>query len=164
MEYGRCQNGMEDFKNVIEDNLPYIHTNSMIDFVHAVFTKNIKEWWYTPYKSVLPKCLTANHLLTNTSNSVVCIPQTVLVLIISYRQLFRHVVDSMLLEFIFNWTIRIISCNIVITLYFGKKIVSWSGYFAILCLSTLMFIPVVLAILTRNKRRMSIPKQCVLGC
>ena len=27
MEYGRCQNGMEDFKNGMEDNLPYqFHT------------------------------------------------------------------------------------------------------------------------------------------
>ena len=25
MEYGRCQNGMEDFKNGMEDNLPYFH-------------------------------------------------------------------------------------------------------------------------------------------
>ena len=30
--------------------------------------------------------------------------------------------------------------------------------------STLMFIPVVLAILTKNKRRLSIPKQYILGC
>ena len=26
MEYGRCQNEMEDFKNGMEDNLPYFHT------------------------------------------------------------------------------------------------------------------------------------------
>ena len=44
-----------------------------------------------------------------------------------------------------------------------KKIVLWSGLFAIPCFFTLMFIPVVLALLTRNKRRMSIPKQYVLG-
>ena len=24
MKYGRCQNGMEDFKNEMEDNLPYL--------------------------------------------------------------------------------------------------------------------------------------------
>ena len=27
-------NGMEDFKNGMEDNLPYFHTNSILDFVH----------------------------------------------------------------------------------------------------------------------------------
>ena len=26
-------NGMEDFKNEMEDNLPYFHTNSILDFV-----------------------------------------------------------------------------------------------------------------------------------
>ena len=37
-------------------------------------------------------------------------------------------------------------------------------WIAIPCVSTLMFIPIVLAILTRNKKRMSIPKQYVSGC
>ena len=32
-------NGMEDFKNGMEGNLPYFHTNSILDFVHCVFTK-----------------------------------------------------------------------------------------------------------------------------
>ena len=34
MEYGRCQNGMKwkIFKNGMEDNLPYFHTNSILDF------------------------------------------------------------------------------------------------------------------------------------
>ena len=32
MEYGRCQNGMED-------NLPYFHTNSILDFVHCIYRK-----------------------------------------------------------------------------------------------------------------------------
>ena len=36
--------------------------------------------------------------------------------------------------------------------------------YAIPQLSTLMFVPVVLAILTRIKRRMSIPKQYAIGC
>ena len=27
-------NGMEDFKNGMKDNLPYFHTNSILDFVH----------------------------------------------------------------------------------------------------------------------------------
>ena len=39
MKYGRCQNGMEDFKNGIEDNLPYSHTNSILDFLHGIFRK-----------------------------------------------------------------------------------------------------------------------------
>ena len=44
MEYGRCQNemkwnGMEDFKNGMEDNLPYFHTNSILDFEHCIYRK-----------------------------------------------------------------------------------------------------------------------------
>ena len=35
MEYGRCQNGMEYFKNGMEDNLPSFHTNSKLDFMHC---------------------------------------------------------------------------------------------------------------------------------
>ena len=31
--------GMEDFKNKIEDNLPYFHTNSIPDFVLCIYTK-----------------------------------------------------------------------------------------------------------------------------
>ena len=27
-------NGMEDFKNEMEDDLPYFHTNFILDFVH----------------------------------------------------------------------------------------------------------------------------------
>ena len=40
MEYGRCQNGMEDFKNGMEDNLPYFHTNSILDFRALYLQKN----------------------------------------------------------------------------------------------------------------------------
>ena len=32
-------NGMEDFKNGMEDNLPYFHTNSTLDFVHCIYRK-----------------------------------------------------------------------------------------------------------------------------
>ena len=39
MEYGRCQNGMEYFKNGMEDNLPYFHTNSVLDFVLGIYRK-----------------------------------------------------------------------------------------------------------------------------
>ena len=33
-------NEMEDFKNGMEDNLPYFHTNSILDFVHCNYRKN----------------------------------------------------------------------------------------------------------------------------
>ena len=36
-EYGRCQNEMEDFKNGMEDNLPFFHTNSILDFAHGIY-------------------------------------------------------------------------------------------------------------------------------
>ena len=32
-------NGMEDFKHGMEDNLPYFHTNSILDFVHCIYRK-----------------------------------------------------------------------------------------------------------------------------
>ena len=32
-------NGMEDFKNGMENNLPYFHVNSIQDFVHCIYTK-----------------------------------------------------------------------------------------------------------------------------
>ena len=32
-------NGMEDFKNGMEDNLPYFHTNSILEFVHCIYRK-----------------------------------------------------------------------------------------------------------------------------
>ena len=32
-------NGMEDFKNGMEDNLPYFHTNSILDFGHCIHRK-----------------------------------------------------------------------------------------------------------------------------
>ena len=34
-------NGMEDFNNGMEDNLPYFHTNSILDFVHVFKEKYI---------------------------------------------------------------------------------------------------------------------------
>ena len=37
--YGRCQNGMEDFKSGVEDNLPYFHTNSILDFIYGIYRK-----------------------------------------------------------------------------------------------------------------------------
>ena len=32
-------NAMKDFKNEMEDNLPYFHTNFMLDFVHSIYRK-----------------------------------------------------------------------------------------------------------------------------
>ena len=32
-------NGMEDFKNGMEDNLPYFHANSILDFVPCIHRK-----------------------------------------------------------------------------------------------------------------------------
>ena len=42
VEYGRCQNGMEDFNNGTEDNLPHFHTNSILDFVHCIYRIKIQ--------------------------------------------------------------------------------------------------------------------------
>ena len=39
MEYGRCQSGMEDFKNGMKDNLPYFHTNFILDFAQGIYRK-----------------------------------------------------------------------------------------------------------------------------
>ena len=38
MQYGRCQNGMQDFKNEMEEFLLYFHTNSKLDLC-IVFTE-----------------------------------------------------------------------------------------------------------------------------
>ena len=32
-------NGMEDFKNEMEDNLSYFQTNFILDFVHCIYKK-----------------------------------------------------------------------------------------------------------------------------
>ena len=32
-------NRMEDFKNEMEDNLPYFQSNIILDFVHCIFRK-----------------------------------------------------------------------------------------------------------------------------
>ena len=40
MEDARMEwNGIEDFKNGVEDNLPYFHTNSILNFVHCIYRK-----------------------------------------------------------------------------------------------------------------------------
>ena len=38
-------NGMEDFNNRMEDNLPYFHTNSTLDFVHCIYRKIHTDVW-----------------------------------------------------------------------------------------------------------------------
>ena len=38
-------NGMEDFKSGMEDNLPYFHTNSILDFVHCIYRKIHTDVW-----------------------------------------------------------------------------------------------------------------------
>ena len=35
-------NGMEDFKNGMEDNLPYFHTNFILDFAHGIYSKYLR--------------------------------------------------------------------------------------------------------------------------
>ena len=75
-------NGMEDFKNGMEDNLPYFHTNSILDFV-IIFTEK-----YIPMSGSGNNIVTevfnfniyAYYLSTNRSTLVVYIAQTVYVL------------------------------------------------------------------------------------
>ena len=63
MEYGRCRNGMEDFKNGMEDNLPYFHTNSILDFAYGIYRKiyNVR----IVITKNIRKRLAADHLSTN---------------------------------------------------------------------------------------------------
>ena len=73
-------NGMEDFKNGMEDNLPYFHTNSILDFVHCIiFTEK-----YIPMSGsdndIVTEVLNfiyAYYFSTNHSTLVVNIAQTV---------------------------------------------------------------------------------------
>ena len=39
MKYGRCQNGIEDFKNGMEENLSFFHINSILDFARGIYRK-----------------------------------------------------------------------------------------------------------------------------
>ena len=54
-------NGMEDFKNGMEDNLPYFHTNFILDFTHGIYRKYIR---IVITKNVR-KRIAANYLSTN---------------------------------------------------------------------------------------------------
>ena len=80
MEYGRCQNGMEDFKNGIEDNLPYFHTNSILDFVQCMYKKNTYRCRVVTNNIVTEVFnfnIYAYYLSTNRGTLVVYIVQTV---------------------------------------------------------------------------------------
>ena len=75
-------NGMEDFKNGMEDNLRYFHTNSILDFLHCIFRKI-----HTDVGSdsnivieVFNFNIYAYYLSTNRSTLVVYIAQTVYIL------------------------------------------------------------------------------------
>ena len=39
MGYGRCQKGMEDFKNGMENDFHYSHTNSILNFARGICRK-----------------------------------------------------------------------------------------------------------------------------
>ena len=62
MEYRRCQNGMEDFKNGMEHNLPYFHTISILDFAHGIYRKVNTDSMITKN---MWKRFAANHLSKN---------------------------------------------------------------------------------------------------
>ena len=55
-------NGMEDFKNGMEDNLPYFHTNSILDFAHGIYRKIYTRITITKN---IRKRIAANHQSTN---------------------------------------------------------------------------------------------------
>ena len=68
-------NGMEDFKNGMEDNLPYFHTNSILDFAIGIYRKKKIRIVVT---NIMWKRLVANHLLQiNRVFRIMIIVQTV---------------------------------------------------------------------------------------
>ena len=75
-------NGMEDFKNGMEDNLPFFHTNSILDFVHCISQKYIPISGGDKYivTEVFNLNIYACYLSTNCGTLVVYIAQTVYVL------------------------------------------------------------------------------------
>ena len=62
VEYGRCHNGMEGFKNGMEGNLPYFHTNSILDFAHGIYRKIQYRYIRIMIAKDMWQRLTANHL------------------------------------------------------------------------------------------------------
>ena len=85
------QNGMEDFKNGMKDNLPYFHTNSILDFVHGIYRENnilTKAFNILDLFNILHLTLKLKHpvsviyacyFFTNRSTSVVRISQIVFI-------------------------------------------------------------------------------------
>ena len=56
-------NGMEDFKNGMEDNLPYFHSNSILDFLNGIYRKLYR--LRIVISKNIKKRLAINHLSTN---------------------------------------------------------------------------------------------------
>ena len=54
-------NGMEDFKNGMEENLPYFQTHSILDFAHGIYKKFL---WIVITKNIR-KRIAADHSSTN---------------------------------------------------------------------------------------------------
>ena len=74
MEYGRCQNGTEWKILKMKDYLPYFHTNSILDFVQAIYKKCIRIVKNNIFTKV---CSTFFIIWENHDTLVVCIAQTV---------------------------------------------------------------------------------------
>ena len=58
-------NGMENFKNSKENNLPYFHTNSIQNFAHGIYRKIYVLYTDIVIAKNMWKRLTANHMSTN---------------------------------------------------------------------------------------------------
>ena len=56
-------NEMEDFKNGMEDNLPYFHSNSILDFLNGIYRKLYR--LRIVISKNIKKRLAINHLSTN---------------------------------------------------------------------------------------------------
>ena len=77
-------NGMEDFKNGMEDNLPYFHTNSIQDFVHFLQKNTYRYRCRVLIKNFVTEIFNFNiyayYLSTNCDTWVVYIAKTVYLL------------------------------------------------------------------------------------
>ena len=79
-EYGRCQNGMEDFKNEMEDNLPYQFHTSCCALCLQKNTYQCQVVMNNIVTEVFNFNIYAYYLPINRGTLVVCIAQTVYVL------------------------------------------------------------------------------------
>ena len=76
-------NGLEDFKNGMEDNLPYFHTNFILDFVRCIYRKILygcRMMINNIVTEVFNFNIYAYYLSTNRGTVIVYIAQTVYVL------------------------------------------------------------------------------------